>query len=111
MTIQENLKLQFRVSSIVAITSWLIGVIISVNNYDQFNLIKNICFIIFIVSVFYLQFFIACPKCDITLFSAKLKHSPFSIKTVPDKCLDCGCNFLEDVKIINSNNKMKDKNQ
>ncbi len=114
MTIQEELKLESKISTAVTLISWLAIFILMVNQPAELESEMILCVLIFVTSVFFKRFLITCPECEKSIISSAIKHKKhtfipdLTFKVIDDKCRECGCDFLQDAENHHSKNKSDD---
>ncbi len=110
MTIQEELRKDYRLATIVYLISWLGIAVIMANGLSEMKSELILCIGICILSNIFTVFFITCPNCDKSISKAAYKSKGFSLtpdftfRTVGDQCRECGIDFLQDADTFDGKN-------
>jgi hypothetical protein len=98
MTIKDSLKAQFRKLNLICLICLFLLVITDNSGVSWINWLNTICFLVFFTTLFYGYTSIKCPQCNKSIYYSTLTNKVFPYKMVYDKCLNCGCNYLENNK-------------
>ena len=98
MTYQEKWNSEIKEASLDLSVTWLVILVLMMLDIKALHLLTLICVVVMIV-IANQRMNLACPQCRMTLYRAARKHAPaFSRHKVPDQCLECGFDFLQEIE-------------
>jgi predicted RNA-binding Zn-ribbon protein involved in translation (DUF1610 family) len=98
MTYQEKWNSEIKEATLDLTVTWLVILVLMMLDIKALHLLTITCVVVMIVIAHQTKN-LACPQCRMTLYRAARKHAPpFSRHKVPDQCLECGFDFLQDIE-------------